>query len=505
MSRAVTTASAVVLLGAASFTSAFGSEARDAKTVTADPLATWQTDGVVWSVEYARGVVYVGGAFDSVRPPGAEPGEREVARKNFAAFDAATGRLLPCAHSFTGSDEGVRALKASRDGKVLYVGGSFDRVDGGKAADAVALDTDGCALRKDFRPAMGGTVRAIDTTDSEVYLGGDFKAVDGRTRSRIASFTRSGALLPFKADIDLPVRAVVAAPEYGKVIVGGDFHHVNGEPEQALIALDPKTGSTVTSFPDWLPSRSVVKSLARDATGFYLGAEGSGTGVFDGRIAGRLSDGKMIWKDVCQGATQSVIVYDGILYSGSHAHYCAVTPGGFPDGPRRHLLAQSVRDSRILHWFPNTNEGIGEKVGPRALVMAGGILWAGGEFTKVNGKPQQGLTRFGTGGRGSAPEAAPRLAAKSQGAGKVTLTWRAAWDRDDAELTYRIYRDGALVTSIRKKSAEWDRPDMTYTDSVTPGSRHSYTITVSDGENTSPKSPAAEVTALATKRSAGEH
>ncbi len=501
--RTTLTAFTAVLLAAAPLTTAYGSQARDEKLLTAAPLATWQTDGIVWSVEYARGVVYVGGTFDSVRPPGAKPGEKEVARRNFAAFDAVTGRLLPCAHSFQGGAGTVRALKASPDGKVLYVGGSFGSVDGTGVASAVAIDTADCGLRKDFRPAVSATVRAIDTTASTVYLGGDFTVVDGRTRKRVAAFSRSGTLLPFQADIDRPVRAVLAATDHGQVLVGGGFHTVNGRPEQALVALNPTTGSTVASFPYWIPRRSAVTSLTRNGDRFYLGAEGTGTGIFDGRIAARLSDGTMVWKDTCLGATQDVVVYKDVLYSASHAHYCGLTPGGFPDGPRRHFLAQSVRDKHILHWFPDTDDGIGEGAGPRSLVMAGQILWAGGEFTMVNGKPQQGLTRFRAGSGNKAPEAAPLFSGDSSRAGKVTLTWRAAWDRDDAELTYLIYRDGVRVATSKQRSTEWNRPQMTYTDSVRPGSHHRYTIAVTDGKSTTPRSEPLGMTAAGGKRPAG--
>lgn len=498
-SRTATTASAVALLAAASLTSASGAQAGHEKTLTAAPLATWQTDGVVWSVEYARGVVYVGGTFDSVRPPGAKPGEKEVTRRNFAAFDAVTGKLLPCAHSFTGGMNTVRALKASPDGKVLYVGGSFGHVDRTDVASAVALDTAGCSLRKDFRPAMGSLVRAVETTGKTVYLGGEFTVVDGRPRNRVAAFTPSGSLLPFRAGIDEPVRAILAAPDRGQVLVGGEFHSVNGRPEQALVSLNPTTGATVRSFPDWIPERSAVTSLARNGDHFYLGAEGSGTGIFDGRIAGRLSDGSMVWKDTCLGATQDLVLHKGVLYSASHAHYCALTPGGFPDGARRHFLAQSAGDKRILHWFPDTDDGIGEGVGPRALAMAGDILWAGGEFTAVNGTPQQGLTRFGAGPANTPPQESPRLTSDGSRTGKVTLVWRASWDRDDAELAYRIYRDGVLVATRKQPSAEWYRPEMSYTDEVSPGSHHRYTIAVTDGKNTTPRSAPLDVTAFAAK------
>ncbi|MFI9586631.1 fibronectin type III domain-containing protein [Streptomyces sp. NPDC052236] len=507
--RIVTTASALVVLAAASLTTALtasGSAATGEETLTADPLATWQTDGIVWSLAYARGVVYVGGTFGNVRPPGAKPGEKEVARKNFAAFDAVTGKLLPCTHSFWGAEDTVRALKASPDGKVLFVGGSFSRVGRAAVANTVALNTADCSLRNDFRPAVSATVRAIETTDTAVYLGGEFTTVKGQTRNYIASLSPSGSLLPFKAAIDRPVRAIAAAHKHGKVIVGGDFDKVNGAKTHALVGLNPSTGSTVSSYPSWIPRRSVVKALGRDGTNFYVGAEGNGTGIFDGRIAGRLSDDKMVWKDTCWGATQAVVPYNGVLYSGSHAHDCNNTPGGFPElNDRQHFLANSLRDKKILHWFPDTNGGTGEGQGPRALVMAGKILWAGGEFTAVNERPQQSLTRFAAAPDTGAPEAAPQLRIADSRAGKVTLAWRAAWDRDDAVLTYLIYRDGVRVASRTQRSAAWDRPNMKYTDSIPSGSRHQYTIAVTDGENASAKSAPLEVTAaVADKQPTGE-
>lgn len=501
-----TTTSAAALLATASLMAASASAATGEGTLTADPLATWQTDGIVWSLAYARGVVYVGGTFGSVRPPGARPGEGEVARKNFAAFDAVTGELLPCSHPFSGAGDTVRALKASPDGKVLFVGGSFGQAGPTAVANMAALNTADCSLRTDFRPAPSNTVRAIETTDTAVYLGGDFTTVGGQTRNRIAALSASGSLLPFKAAIDKPVRAIAAAHKHGKVIVGGDFDKVNGAENHALVGLHPSTGSTVSSYPNWLPRRSVVKSLARDNTNFYVAAEGEGTGIFDGRIAGSLSDDKMVWKDSCWGATQAVVPYNGVLYSGSHAHDCNNTPGGFPElNDRQHFLANSLGDKKILHWFPDTNEGIGEGQGPRALVVGGKILWAGGEFTTVNEKPQQSLTRFAAAPDTGAPEAAPQLRIADSRAGKVTLAWRAAWDRDDAVLTYLIYRDGVRVASQTQRSAAWDRPDMKYTDSVPSGSRHQYTIAVTDGENTSSKSAPLEVTAsVADKQPTGE-
>ncbi|MFG2639048.1 fibronectin type III domain-containing protein [Streptomyces sp. NPDC048362] len=477
------------------FYSSSAAAAKDvAGNIGAYPDGTWQTDGIIWSMASSHGVVYVGGSFSAVRPPGAAPGEQEVKRRNFAAFDAETGTLLPCAPDFAGGADTIRALKTSPDGQVLYVGGSFDQVNSTAVASAVALDTSSCALRSDFRPAMSATVRAIEVSPTAIYLGGDFSLVNGQIRNHIAAFTPQGSLLPFSADFDLPVRALSFASSREKILVGGDFNWVNGRAVHALVALDT-TGATEHTYPDWIPAASVVKALANDGDQFYVGAEGTGGGVFDGRIAGRLESDQMVWKDSCLGATQAIVPYKGLLYSGSHAHDCSSTPGGFPEtGRRQYLLAQSLSNGEIQHWFPNTDGGLGEGAGPRAMTVADDILWVGGEFTKVNDMPQQSLTRFRTGSVSASPEETPVLSASASAssAGIVTVSWPATWDRDTRELTYRVYRDGKRVYSKAESSTFWDLPRMSYSEFV-PSGNHQYRIDVTDGPHTTPKSQPVDV------------
>lgn len=506
-SRPVHLLLAAAVLGTASTALAAGpARAAGESTLTADPLSTWQTDGIVWSLAYAKGIVYVGGTFSHIRPPGAAPGTGELARTNFAAFDAKTGQPLPCAPAFTGGSGTIRAMKTSPDGSLVYIGGSFGKAGPVGRSNTAALNTADCTIAGDWKPTVSSTVRAIDVTADTVYIGGGFTTVQGQTRERIAALRPTSALLPFKATVrgsSIPndrtpgVNAITVAPQLNKVIIGGRFTSVNGSLAgvHALAGLDATTGKVVDSFSGWIPQRSAVKTLVNDGTHFYLGAEGTGGGVFDGRIAGRLADGSQIWKDTCLGATQAVLPYKGVLYSGSHAHNCSDTPGGFPDiGNRQHFLAQSIADKTILPWFPDTNDGIGEQIGPRTLAMADGILWAGGEFTTVNDKPQQGLTRFAAAPDTGAPQV-PLLSGASTARGKITLNWKASWDRDNGTLTYRIYRDGAYLTSLDKDSRYWDRPAMSYTDSVEPGSAHRYSLEVTDGTNLSGRNGPVKVTA----------
>ncbi|MBE7190381.1 PKD domain-containing protein, partial [Jatrophihabitans endophyticus] len=65
--------------------------------------------------------------------------------------------------------------------------------------------------------------------------------------------------------------------------------------------------------------------------------------------------------------------------------------------------------------------------------------------------------------------------------GRVDLAWTATWDRDNANLTYTVLRDGTAVGSVTQASSFWQLPTVTYTDKgLTPGTVHTYRIRASD-------------------------
>ena len=465
-------------------------------------MSTWQTDGVVWALEYVDGVVYAGGRFDSIRPPGSPEGTNEIPRANFAAFNAVTGEPLSCAPSFahsSGASATVRALKASPDGSRLYVGGFFDRVGGLSAASFGAIDLGSCQPSPGFhRALMSGNVRSIDATDSAIVVGGDFTTADSVYRPRYAVLDTSGYVLPASSVLDEVVFAVRVDPNRGRVYVGGDFKNVDGQAAQGLVALDLDTGNLAQSFPGWITLTSRVKGIDMDDSQMYVAVEGRGFGVFDGRLSFRRSDGGLVWRDDCLGATQDVLPVGDVLVGAHHAHECMFTPGGWTeDGFRQYLTAQSTATSEILHWFPDTDEGLNEGLGPRAVVRAGDIVWVGGEFTEVNYSAQQGLVRFGP-GQDVGVTYAPALRLDSYEAGRVLIRWKSAWDRDDRDLVYVLYRDGQQIASQTGSGArEWARPLMSYVDTVQPGQSVSYRMRVveADGDITGPLGPSYSLTA----------
>nr|WP_223291023.1 LamG-like jellyroll fold domain-containing protein [Streptomyces avicenniae] len=462
-------------------------------TMTAEDLPTWQTNGIVYALAEADGVVYVGGTFSTVRPPGADPGTQEQPVANFVALDAATGAPVEgCDLSFTvGSGTAtIRSLAVSPDKGTLYVGGTFGSVNGVGASSVAAFDLPTCA-RAPFPVAANGIVRAIAAGEDRVYLGGDFTQLAGQPRSRFGAVTTAGAVVAgWRADADEIGKAVALTPDGEHVLLGGDFFEVNGANSHALAVVDAGTGANVRTYPEgFIETNSTVQSIATDGTSFYTGNEGTGGGVFDGRIALSLDTFDQRWRDTCLGATQSVTVHGGVLYSGHHAHDCA-SMGEFPNQERYHLFAQAVTGTAKLGWFPNTNDGLGEQLGPRVLIPvtdhpddARDFLWVGGGFTTVNGVAQWGLTRFATGPDTGLPST-PETHAASPAADRVDVSWRASLDLDDSLLTYRVYRNGAStpVHTVEGSSLPWVRPQLTWSDpDVEAGETHSYRVTATDG------------------------
>jgi hypothetical protein len=65
----------------------------------------------------------------------------------------------------------------------------------------------------------------------------------------------------------------------------------------------------------------------------------------------------------------------------------------------------------------------------------------------------------------------------------LKVTWKTTWDRDNADLTYRVFRDNE-PTPIYTTTATtnfWTLPTLTFTDSgLVASSSHFYRVKVSD-------------------------
>lgn len=463
-------------------------------SLSAQNSPVWQTNASVQGIAVAAGKAYAGGRFTSVRPPGSPLGTNEVGQAYLAAFDATTGDLVAAFNPVLNGQ--VYAVAASPDGSRIFVGGDFTTVNGVTRNRIAAFDTATGTLVPNWKPSVSYRVKSIAVSGDTVYFGGSFGLVNGIDRLRLAAVTADlGTLLPWAPSTNGDVYAVDIADDGSKAYAGGQFSTVNGTNQNTVTSLDPVTGAVLpfpgaTAVPP--PNGSCttrVKSIDASGDTVYFGNGGDGGGCFDGTWAADIATNTLKWKNQCLGATEAVKFVNGWLYKGSHAHDCAYQgAGGFPQGfGYRFLLAEDPADGKIGPWFPNTNAGPPTEVGPLALATGGSDLWVGGDFTTTNGAGQQGLTRFTNAGPGAAPAKPAKLLPYSVKPGTVQIHFPTVVDNDDSTLTYRLLKgfSNTTIATWTATSTPWDRPWLHYTDSdVTPGEVTNYRVEVTDGTTT---------------------
>ncbi len=470
---------------------------------------SWQTNNVVYAMAAADNVVYLGGDFDQVRPPGAAAGTNQTARSRIAAFNATTGALIASwNHPVNGS---IRSMALSPDKGTLYIGGDFTTVDGVARNRAAAISLAGNGSLTAWNPSPNNRVNAIAASTTEVYLAGSFAKIGTTGRRWLAAVNpTTGAIrTSFSPNFDNTIYAIDLNAAGDRLYVGGPFTSVNGDTTwHGAVALSPTDASiqpfsAISAIP--FPSdacSSVTRTIKHDGDSTYFGNEGTGGGCFDGTFAAN-SDGSLKWKSNCLGATQGIAVLGGQLYAGSHAHDCttdqANDPDAFPEvgwskGLSRHLTNRSTSDGHVGAWSPNTNGGTGGGLGPRVMTTDGTQLFVGGEFTVVNGSGQQGFARFAASSN-SAPArpAAPRAVVRPDG--KVSVFVQTPLDLDDKDLTVRYYRDNDTTPFATRTvhSLFWRTPIPGVEDnSLAVGSQHTYSVDVTEvnGTNVSTRSPA---------------
>jgi hypothetical protein len=381
---------------------------------------TWQTNGSVRAVLYHDGVVYIGGMFTEVRPPNSSSGA--VARKHLAAFDEATGALLPWNPS---ADRTVRSLSAA--GSTIYLGGDFRTVGGKSRSRLAAVDAEtGNVLS--WNPRANASVLVVRVgPDGNVFTGGKFVTVKGQARHRVAAISPEGTLLAWDPNVTqvegtCPPRCTPFVASLGlsadglKVYIGGHFGMIGSTPRNnggaASITDASVTAWNPDVFADFSPGANPNQLNAIHDIEVGLGhvyISGDWWAV-DGRqrsanlasVDPRTGSLDHVFDANTDGNTKALRLHDDVLYIGGH--YQNVGPRDawiqIPGekstltGPgaqvKNHIAALDPITGAILDW----PVGVNSKHGVHDMDQSAGHLGVGGDFTRAGGRPQQGFAQF---------------------------------------------------------------------------------------------------------------
>jgi hypothetical protein len=126
-------------------------------------------------------------------------------------------------------------------GNTIYAGGKFHSVSDSSGASTtvrnnlMAFDASSGALRS-FAPDLNGTVWALESSGSSLYVGGDFTTVGGATHKKLVKLdATTGQVDPTFKPVITSGNVTEIRMLNGRLIVGGKL-------PGALLALNPTTG-----------------------------------------------------------------------------------------------------------------------------------------------------------------------------------------------------------------------------------------------------------------------
>jgi uncharacterized delta-60 repeat protein len=172
----------------------------------------------------------------------------------------------------TGANRSVRALAVQPDGKIL-LGGDFTAVAGQVRLRVARLNSDGSLDPSFMNANVNGAVYALAIQpDGKILIGGSFTTVAGQTRKRVARLNSDGGLDPTfnDPDADASVYALAIQAD-GRIVVAGAFDSLGGQ-ERLIVARLHPDGALDTAFvgPSHPSAMFGAETLALQADGKIL-------------------------------------------------------------------------------------------------------------------------------------------------------------------------------------------------------------------------------------------
>lgn len=360
---------------------------------------TWKVDtnGAIYTAVRTGRRLYVGGDFTKLNG---------LARRALAAVDLRSGEVLDWQPRITAAKGSygaeIHAIAPTRDGRTVFVAGSFGRVNGAGRRSLAAIGADGKLLP--FDPGAAYTddgedeegegeeeeeeetatvdVLALEPRGRVLYVGGDFTELGGGPRPGLGAVdVRTGRARPWNPDCDGYVQAIEVAPAGSPIYVAGEFASVGGKSRRGLAAVDARRGTATL----WDPSiGGSVSAIALDAKRriVYAGGEFEAVGEQDRTNLAAV--------DTRTGtATGWDVPVVGTVEFVAHSAAGGVAVGGEIESVgalRRNGLAAFAPDGSAVTGWQAPLRGI-----VRALSAAHGRMYVGGRFSVGETRAQRSL------------------------------------------------------------------------------------------------------------------
>ena len=345
-----------------------------------------EVDGYVGKLlRSSDGKVLLAGAFNFVNG---------VARNNIARLNA-DNTLDTSFSPGSGADSEVMAMLLQPDGRVL-IGGNFTSFNGVARQSLARLNADGSLDMSfdagiDLNYADSVVVSALALqSDGSILIGGMFSSINGMRCDGIARLRANGSLdTAFVVEIDYgPVNAFIVQPD-NKVLIAGYFTAVNGVARNSIARLNTD-GTLDSTFDPGFGIDGTVMTILRQPDGKVV--VGGYFLYVDGEPANHItrlnSDGS---RDISFDPGTGV---DGRVRALALAPDGKLLVGGSflrVNGISSPYLARLKRNGALDDSF-DTSPGFDNYV--RALALQGSKLLVAGAFSEYKGAPAAHIARI---------------------------------------------------------------------------------------------------------------
>lgn len=345
-------------------------------------------NGRVFDILVSDEKIYLAGTFTQLT----DTDGTTVARNYLAAIDANTGKVTPWNPN---ANNTVRTLALSSDGSRLFVGGNFASVGGINRNRLAAIDPVTGEVDRTWAVGVNSTVWALSVSGSRLYLGGDFTKVKQVPRERLAAVDTDTAELdanwtPSAHRLDgnrSTVYAMDVSADGSRVYAGGLFNHISGIRTEKLAALEATTGALDPLFAPATQNHIIAMDVSGGSVYVGTGDPLEGIEAFDA------TTGQLRWSvpgghpDPGAGDVQAITVWGETLYAGGHF----AQMGGLM---RKRLVEVDANTGQIGPWAPEIPAGSGLGVWALEPDTSRGRLYAGGDFTRIEGRTHERFAQF---------------------------------------------------------------------------------------------------------------
>src|SRR5690625_3979071 len=372
-------------------------------------------DGRTYDITQIGNTMVVGGQFGSIAPASGSP---TLNRSNVFAFNATTGAINT---SFAPSVNGaVRAVEPGPTASTVYIGGSFQGVNGVTTRVALLNLSNGQVVSSFSAPPMNGVVQDLQLVGDRLIVGGYFNSVGGREHRGLVSLdANTGARQDFlqvqltenhnytgqpgQARAGVGARSLSVTPDGTQLAVIGNFRKADGLDRRQMVLID-LSGESAEVRADWRTRRyepacfsNAFDTYVRDVDvapdGSYFVVATTG-GPNPGTLCDTITRWDVtdtgdrvepVWIDDTGGDTLLSAASSGAaVYTGGHQRWHNNHGGRDRPAPgavgRPGMAAVDVNNGIPMAWNPGRSP---RGVGAEAMYVTEAGLWMGSDTEQI--------------------------------------------------------------------------------------------------------------------------